>query len=244
MTTMARPGREDYLHNFHQLCSKVLTLAEKERLGELLQQYQHDGDVSAFVRRTTFLWSSPTTLHLLPVIRKLVAARDRPQFDLLLDIHHGLVVDKVRTRPVEKSVSMSSSRSGTHPVRRRGGIHVIKIHTTDSPRLGFSIRGGDEFDLGIFVSHVDNPSPADEEWLLLYGTEGPSFHATFVSTINTLKESDVRKMDVWWSSQVGVTRSSLELILKCTEDFTANVGQSFNKLSTCGVALRDGGVID
>lgn len=114
MTTMARPGREDYLHNFHQLCSKVLTLAEKERLGELLQQYQHDGDVSAFVRRTTFLWSSPTTLHLLPVIRKLVAARDRPQFDLLLDIHHGLVVDKVRTHPVEKSVSMSSSRSGEH----------------------------------------------------------------------------------------------------------------------------------
>ncbi|KAK7475377.1 hypothetical protein BaRGS_00033395 [Batillaria attramentaria] len=57
--------------------------------------------------------------------------------------------------------------AGSHPTGRRGGIHVIKIHSGGgaSPRMGFSIRGGSEYGLGIYVSQVDPGSPAEKSGL-------------------------------------------------------------------------------
>ena len=52
--------------------------------------------------------------------------------------------------------------TGRHPLGRKGGIHVIKIRSAANPRMGFSIRGGSDFGLGIYVSHVESSSHAGE----------------------------------------------------------------------------------
>lgn len=52
--------------------------------------------------------------------------------------------------------------TGNHPLGRRGAIHVIKVRSAASPRMGFSIRGGNEYGLGVYVSHVDSASAAGE----------------------------------------------------------------------------------
>ncbi|XP_028515811.1 harmonin [Exaiptasia diaphana] len=41
------------------------------------------------------------------------------------------------------------------------GIHVVRIHRTGKEEAGFSIRGGREHKVGVFVSFVQRGSPAD-----------------------------------------------------------------------------------
>jgi len=61
-----------------------------------------------------------------------------------------------------KHLFLNTDVTGNHPLGKRGGIHVIKIRSAASPRMGFSIRGGGEFGLGIYVSHVESASAAGE----------------------------------------------------------------------------------
>lgn len=42
-------------------------------------------------------------------------------------------------------------------------IHAVRVEKSSSGRLGFSVRGGSEHGLGIFVSKVEEGSSAGEQ---------------------------------------------------------------------------------
>lgn len=42
-------------------------------------------------------------------------------------------------------------------------IHAVQVEKSSSGRLGFSVRGGSEHGLGIFVSKVEEGSSAGEQ---------------------------------------------------------------------------------
>ncbi|XP_076460444.1 uncharacterized protein LOC143293457 isoform X2 [Babylonia areolata] len=153
-------GKADFFATFHHLCSRLLSPVERHVLQQALQAYRVTGQVRDLVENTSGLWAAPSKLQLLPFVRQVVSLPDRPYFDALLGIHEGHFVRGPRS-DLSKASSLSSSKSGNHPMGTRGGIHVIKIGSSASPRMGFSVRGGSEFGLGIFVSHVDPDSPAE-----------------------------------------------------------------------------------
>ncbi|XP_070212292.1 PDZ domain-containing protein 7-like isoform X2 [Littorina saxatilis] len=151
-------GKADFFTTFHQLCVKLLTAQERSALHNSLQTYQTSRNVTSLVSRTRGLWTSQRKLQLLPFVRSVIAVTDRQQFDALLGVHEGLVVRGPRS---SKASSMSSTRSGNHPAGRRADTHVVKIRPSASPRMGFSIRGGSEYGLGVFVSVVEPGSSAE-----------------------------------------------------------------------------------
>ncbi|KAL8605984.1 hypothetical protein ACOMHN_067167 [Nucella lapillus] len=163
---MERLGaKADFFSTFHQLCSKLLSPLERQVLQQALQAYRTSGHVADLVSDTAPLWTVPSKLQLLPFVRQVVSLPDRHYFDSLLGIHQGYVVRGPRS-DVSKVSSLSSVRSGNHPMAMRGDVHVVKIGSSSaSPRMGFNIRGGSEFGLGIFVSHVDPDSPAERAGL-------------------------------------------------------------------------------
>ena len=127
----------------------LLVEEDREYIQYALKEFSTYKNVRVLVEALLSCLKTPETLDLLPVIRELLPKRNQKEYD--------------RFAPYHKMA---------HPVQRlkhkKGALkHLQTIWLERSGRLplGFSIRGGKEMGLGIYVSEVDPGSLSDEAGL-------------------------------------------------------------------------------
>ncbi|BFY98766.1 hypothetical protein BsWGS_01805 [Bradybaena similaris] len=100
---------------------------------------------------------------LLDYIRGYLPRSDRKQFDKITVFNRG----EYTARMDVKSRSKIAGRITTPPnsVLATATERLVTICGTRGESMGFSVRGGSEFGLGIYVSHVKAASPAAEAGL-------------------------------------------------------------------------------
>lgn len=129
------------VQEFRRDANYLLDSSEKEYIQYALKEYTSYRNVSMLMKALLSCLNTPEKLDLLLTIRELLPKTDHREFD--------------RLAPYKEMA---------HPLTpiNRSSRHIQEISITRIRRqpLGFSIRGGKEMGLGIFVSHVDELSPA------------------------------------------------------------------------------------
>ena len=145
---------------FQRSVEKLLAPIDKDYLFYALKEYNTYKSVGKLMLALNSCLDSPEKLDLLPYIRDLIPKHDKKRFDSLAPysrMAHPLqletVAGGVRTSGVE-------SDSAAEKLNR-----VIHLQRGKEMALGFSIRGGQEHDLGIYVSHVESLSQAEKAGL-------------------------------------------------------------------------------
>jgi hypothetical protein len=122
----------------------LLNADDKDYLHYVLKEYATYKDVDQLVLALCSCLDNSRKLNLLRDIRNLVPSAHLPRFDKLAPYH--LMEDPF--------VSPSPS------LRIKSNIRTVTLIPRPSESLGFSIRGGKEHGLGVFVSQVDEDSTA------------------------------------------------------------------------------------
>ncbi|XP_064601311.1 PDZ domain-containing protein 7-like [Liolophura sinensis] len=176
------------IKSFQQHACYVLSEAERERLYKALKEYQKYRRVDKLVHSLKVLLNTPEKQDLTLKIRELIPPSHLGQFDHwvgkshLANINPGALHYR-STESISKPRVLMSSKSSTLPRKQTrqvaslnrhkyfqhpGGkqeevedVRVITITKSDDESLGFSVRGGSEHGLGIYVSEVDEDSVAD-----------------------------------------------------------------------------------
>ncbi len=127
----------------------LLAEEDREYVQYSLKEFSTYRNVHVLVKSLLSCLKTPEMLDLLPVIRELLPKRHQREYDRLAPYHKM-----------------------AHPIQRlknkKGALkHLQTVWLERSGRmpLGFSIRGGKEMGLGIYVSEVDPGSPSDEAGL-------------------------------------------------------------------------------
>jgi len=126
-----------------------LSQDDKEFLFYALKQYRTYKNVAKLLLSIASCLDSPDKLDLLPHIRNLIPIRDLKKFDSMA--------------PYDRMAHPPGSAA-----RRKGKItQELEVDRMEEGSLGFSIRGGWENKLGIFISSVDGGSPAEYAGLIV-----------------------------------------------------------------------------
>ncbi|XP_031549624.1 harmonin-like, partial [Actinia tenebrosa] len=104
---------------------------EKMALFNALKEYHENGNLSKLVFEIRSIINTPKRYPLYKDVRYIIKPEDVMSFLTMI------------------------------PNSPSDGIHMIKIPHSGRDTLGFSIRGGKEHGLGVFVSLVQRGSPAD-----------------------------------------------------------------------------------
>lgn len=141
--------RKVLIQELHKNIDLLLNQDDKDFLFYALKQYRTYRNVAKLLLSITSCLDSPDKLDLLPHIRNLIPFRDLKKFD-----------------------SIAPYNRMAHPpgsvTRRKGKLtQELLIDRMEGGSLGFSIRGGWENKLGIFISSVDAGSPAEYAGLVV-----------------------------------------------------------------------------
>lgn len=146
---------------FQRSVEKLLTPEDEDYLYYALKEYNTYKSVGKLMLALNSCLDSPEKLDLLPYIRDLIPKHDKKRFDRLAPydrMAHPLQIEP----PVGiKTVGGVTGDSSTASSR----IRVVNLQRNKDLALGFSIRGGQEHDLGIYVSHVESLSQAEKAGL-------------------------------------------------------------------------------
>lgn len=133
------------VQEFRKDANKLLDKSEKEYIQYALKEYTKYRSVSVLMKGLLTCLNSPEKLDLLPVIRELLPKNDHKEYDLLA--------------PYKK---MAHPNAGNRRARSKSNqFRTIWLEKIRRQPLGFSIRGGKEMSLGIYVSQVESRSKAD-----------------------------------------------------------------------------------
>lgn len=142
---------------FQRAIDKLLTTEDKDYLFYSMKEYNTYKSVGKLMLALNSCLDSPDKMDLLPYIRDLIPKHDKRRFDHLAPYNrmaHPIKIDTPGT------INHSSVTDGEIE-----SVRVINLQRTRGTPLGFSIRGGQEHDLGIYVSHVESFSPAEKAGL-------------------------------------------------------------------------------
>ncbi|XP_012944405.1 uncharacterized protein LOC101849653 [Aplysia californica] len=149
---------KEYVQHFNQLTLQLLSDKERGELHKGLRNYQRTSDLPRLARTVRRLLDTPEKQKLLAYIRAPMSSLEKCHFDRLFG----------ESGPNSVVMStISSSRPGflgpitTPPGSTSALERPVTIHGSRGGSMGFSIRGGSEFGLGIYVSMVKPGSPAD-----------------------------------------------------------------------------------
>lgn len=156
-----------HLREFQRNVEKLLTPEDKDYLFYAMKEYNTYKSVAKLMLALNSCLDNPEKLDLLPYIRDLIPKHDKKRFDNLAPYnrmaHPFLASDREAADP-----SKSPHRSSTiEPQQQANTSRIVSLQRSPGKMLGFSIRGGREHDLGIFVSHVDLHSLAEKNGLLV-----------------------------------------------------------------------------
>ncbi|XP_032905160.1 whirlin isoform X3 [Amblyraja radiata] len=166
------------VRRLHRALTALLSEAERQRFIHCLNEYQRRRNVCELVASLGLLLDCPRKRQLLPLLRLVIPRSDQLLFDQytaegpypsspesrLLDSpvchpgHLNFSTDQW-TSPLYQSWAMKENYGEIRQV-------ALKRNKTHEG-LGFSIRGGSEHGVGIYVSLVEQDSLAEKEGLLI-----------------------------------------------------------------------------
>uniref|UniRef100_A0A8C8SND9 Whirlin n=1 Tax=Pelusios castaneus TaxID=367368 RepID=A0A8C8SND9_9SAUR len=132
------------VRRLHRALHLLLSEPERERFARCLDAYRARRNVFDLVQSLRLLLERPAQRQLLPLLRLVLPRADQPLFEQYTSEGPCLPAAP-RTAPRVRQLSLKRSRSGEG--------------------LGFSIRGGSEHGVGIYVSLVEPGSLAEKEGL-------------------------------------------------------------------------------
>ncbi|GFO20186.1 PDZ domain-containing protein 7 [Plakobranchus ocellatus] len=159
---------KEYLQHFNELASAILSRPERDELYKSLKQYQRDHDTVRLVDTVQRLLNTPERSKLVAYVRAPMSKSERTKFDKLMfgkssGSHAGSVTGKYF--PAQRPDFMG--RITMPPNSATTMERLVTISGVRGGSMGFSVRGGSEFGLGIYVSHVWPGSPAGQAGLQL-----------------------------------------------------------------------------
>ena len=147
------------LKEFQRAVHKLLSADDQDFLFYAMKEYNTYHSVGKLMLALNSCLDSAKKLDLLPYIRDLIPKHDLKRFDSLAP--YNRMANPIRIeRPTEMTKPFKSQDSTTVE-----NIRIIHLERTKDVSLGFSIRGGQEHDLGIYLSHVESLSLAEKAGL-------------------------------------------------------------------------------
>lgn len=149
------PQYDPYAAQLGQLSERihrVLTERECAIFDRGLADYHRRRNVKAFVECLSLVLNTNSKRQLLlPIRDTYVKPSDISKFNQLVQVHGLALSLKRKPKPKESKANE--------------GVHKIEVKRDLSGDWGFSIRGGSEYGIGIFVSWVDPGSSAQKNGL-------------------------------------------------------------------------------
>lgn len=191
-----------HLREFQRNVEQLLTPEDKNYLFYAMKEYNTYKSVAKLMLALNSCLDTPEKLDLLPYIRDLIPKHDKKRFDNLAPYNrmaHPVIVD--RTTVESPKSKKRNSAIETHGENVSDSSRIITLQRSPGNNLGFSIRGGREHELGIFVSHIDSFSLAEQSGLQvgdqIINVNGISFdRVSHSSAVLVLKSHDNLKIEV------------------------------------------------
>ncbi len=202
----------------------LLNNREQSEFIEILNDYHARRNVSDFSNSMKNILDTPAKMHLASMIRSVLPSADVPTFDQIMGVpyetnslprmpKHGNLYKAASTMSIPGAYYQTVPTRGAKTLRRSvpqnlhkltqlpafeanfiGDIKIIHLDPPSNAGLGFSIRGGAEHGIGIYVSYVDVESVAEKCGLVpgdqILSVNGHSF--------DKISHSDAAK--VWYEN--------------------------------------------
>ncbi|XP_004463225.2 whirlin isoform X1 [Dasypus novemcinctus] len=186
------------VRQLHQALTALLSEAEREQFTHCLNAYHARRNVFDLVRTLRVLLDSPVKRRLLPMLRLVIPRSDQLLFDQYTA--EGLYLPA--TAPYRQPAWGGPDGAGPGEVRLVS-LRRAKAHEG----LGFSIRGGSEHGVGIYVSLVEPGSLAEKEGLrvgdqILRVNDKSLARVTHAEAVKALKGSKKLVLSVYSAGRI------------------------------------------
>ncbi|XP_028017200.2 whirlin isoform X1 [Eptesicus fuscus] len=186
------------VRQLHQALTALLSEAEREQFTHCLNAYHARRNVFDLVSTLRVLLDSPVKRRLLPMLRLVIPRSDQLLFDQYTA--EGLYLPA--TAPYRHPAWGGPDGAGPGEVRLVS-LRRAKAHEG----LGFSIRGGSEHGVGIYVSLVEPGSLAEKEGLkvgdqILRVNDKSLSRVTHAEAVKALKGSKKLVMSVYSAGRI------------------------------------------
>ncbi|XP_058999514.1 whirlin isoform X4 [Mustela lutreola] len=186
------------VRQLHQALTALLSEAEREQFTHCLNAYHARRNVFDLVRTLRVLLDSPVKRRLLPMLRLVIPRSDQLLFDQYTA--EGLYLPA--TTPYRQPAWGGPDGAGPGEVRLVS-LRRAKAHEG----LGFSIRGGSEHGVGIYVSLVEPGSLAEKEGLrvgdqILRVNDKSLARVTHAEAVKVLKGSKKLVLSVYSAGRI------------------------------------------
>ncbi|XP_057578374.1 whirlin [Hippopotamus amphibius kiboko] len=186
------------VRQLHQALTALLSEAEREQFTHCLNAYHARRNVFDLVRTLRVLLDSPGKRRLLPMLRLVIPRSDQLLFDQYTA--EGLYLPA--TTPYRQPAWGGPDGAGPGEVRLVS-LRRAKAHEG----LGFSIRGGSEHGVGIYVSLVEPGSLAEKEGLrvgdqILRVNDKSLARVTHAEAVKALKGSKKLVLSVYSAGRI------------------------------------------
>nr|KAF6488442.1 whirlin [Rousettus aegyptiacus] len=186
------------VRQLHQALTALLSEAEREQFTHCLNAYHARRNVFDLVSTLRVLLDSPVKRRLLPMLRLVIPRSDQLLFDQYTA--EGLYLPA--TAPYRQPTWGGPDGAGPGEVRLVS-LRRAKAHEG----LGFSIRGGSEHGVGIYVSLVEPGSLAEKEGLrvgdqILRVNDKSLSRVTHAEAVKVLKGSKKLVLSVYSAGRI------------------------------------------
>ena len=147
--------KQRYLLQLRQNSKLLLTEEERQYLSYALKDYRTRKSVEKLVKSLKSCLNTTVKLQLLKDVRNFVLPHHVEKYDVLIR-------SAFNPKHSTPNTSRETVNGGPRPASSPGKYRVVTLTNdkTEKTDLGFSICGGKDFDIGIYVSRVTSNSPA------------------------------------------------------------------------------------
>ncbi|CAG5122868.1 unnamed protein product, partial [Candidula unifasciata] len=153
----------EFEKQFNNLTLELLNEQERQLLYKSLTRYLRNKNVTEFAVTVREICDTPFKAVLLDYIRGYLPKSDKKQFDKTTALSRREYIAGMEVVPRSKFTGRITTPPNS--VLATATERLVTICGSRGESMGFSVRGGSEFGLGIYVSHVKAASPAGEAGL-------------------------------------------------------------------------------
>ena len=189
------------LREFQRSVNQLLSTEDRDYLFYALREYNTYKSVAKLMLALNSCLDTPEKLDLLPYVRDLIPKHDKKKFDSLAPYNrmaHPLALQMEQGRGTTGTATTPGETAKSYT---RASTRVVNLQRPSGTPLGFSIRGGVEHNLGIYLSHVDSFSLAEKSGLKvgdqIVNVNGIDFNrVSHSSAVLVLKSHDNLRIEV------------------------------------------------
>eukprot|EP00058_Branchiostoma_floridae_P000909 XP_002586397.1 hypothetical protein BRAFLDRAFT_252795 [Branchiostoma floridae] len=157
--SLGRRSLSSNVRRLHDHLNVSLDEAERQEFVQALNDYHYKRNVYDLVYNLRILLDTPEKRQLFSLLRKVIPKSDQALFDM-----HTSEAFLSKAPGIHRAASMPNFATDSLQDMRK---IVIKKPASSKEGMGFSIRGGWEHGVGIYVSCVDPDSLSEKEGLLV-----------------------------------------------------------------------------